>query len=460
MCTQMRLSIVALFVLWARPTFAEQSETEAAPNEASEMSVLDGAMQSWQRLVEILKTHDSRLSSLEAAPTSGTPADTQDVQDLQEELEDLRLALSELENSTAEQLVYRMNFSGYTTSYFRKQQGESPYFRGFRVNLLADSRITRNLRFFAEFEFEDAARVGGGQGLIETERGFVELGLTKKVALRTGIVLLPFGYYNIYHEGWRIPFADRPMINHHLFPSTYSDVGAKLVGSMDFGDETSLRYQLAVTNGLSDNIATKVRGTGLRSARPEFRRDNNSPKSVSGRLSVIHGSFDIGSSGYWGAYSSDGDAGIGMVGLDARYDTDSAWLRAEGMFIRVADGARLEDVDGDPMTPAVSEPFASAMAGAVVEGEWRPKSKALNKLLLSQFTEARLMLAARVEAAGIQYGEWNREVTARVALGIRPVHRSAFRVEFAKGWGDFALEDNWMGAQDADNASLNAQLKP
>ncbi len=62
---------------------------------------------------------------------------------------------------------------------------------------------------------------------------------------------------------------------------------------------------------------------------------------------------------------------------------------------------------------------------------------------MGRFDDPVFYLAARFDAAQYGFEEAQNELRGTAAFGYRPVLRSAYRVEFSKGKGDFALKDGW-----------------
>jgi hypothetical protein len=404
----------------------------------------------------------------QAGAGGAAPAAPADVEALRRRLEALERQLEQSRERTEQvgeevqaattaleqEIAPRLTLSGYSDTYLRARKGEDPTFRGFRVNLLGNAQITQSFRFFLEIELEDAREVGKeGGGVVEAEQAFMELTLHRAFAVAAGIQLVPFGHFNWYHEDWRWSFTDRPLVNNSVFPSTYADVGITAQGRPVAVQDVQIEYRIGVFNGLGSGVATLGQGgTALRGARPVFEKDNNSGKSIVGRVGFLLGTaVEIGASGYWGPYTDDGQANVWMVGGELKLDLGRLMLRAEGVFAGVDQDPVPWDDDEDPATPDVEDPRISSALGGVVEGELRFWPAALSETPLGKpFDDPTFFLGARADLV-----RWNfpgdsdpTQMQLSGSFGYRPIRRSAIRFEFTQG---FALRDGGVGFGD-DNA--------
>ncbi|NOY93868.1 MAG: hypothetical protein GXP55_22020 [Deltaproteobacteria bacterium] len=420
--------VTLLCVLALSPRALAQDEPEAIPDPAEATSA-DVVEPSGGVVAEL----EARVAELEAEQAES-----------EEGAEENHDEGEELRDSLFEQLAHRVAISGYSTSYFRSSSSRGSSFRAFRLALLIDGRITDRLRFYAELKLQDAARIGEGEGTLELEQAFMEFAFGRSLMLRAGALLVPFGYYNRLHEGWRQLFTRSPLINDVIFPSTYADVGLEAHGLLLESGETRLIYDVAMINGLGDGIATEGEGVGLRETRPSFKLDPNASPAFVGHLRLmVSDVFELNGSGYYGRYATQGRAAIAMGGIDSIVHLGPWSLRLEGVYIHIQPGGRLIDEDEDPSTPPVFAPFARNLRGFVAETELRFWPSALSDTFLGDFEDPTFFVAARFDAVEQGFETPKSEIVASAAIGYRPVHRSAIRLEFAQGRGDLRLGNGW-----------------
>jgi len=412
-----------------------------------------------EELARLEAEDEARLRQVEARAATTPAADAPELAQIATRIEALEAqqaelataveegetARQELEESVFDALARRITLSGYSTTYFRSSNSRRSSFRAFRFNLLFDGRITSRLRFFGEMEMEDAARVGEGAGALEVEQAFFEFTIGQALITRAGVLLMPFGYFNRLHEGWRFAFTARPIMSEWIFPSTYADVGISASGTLYRGEQNQLRYDVVLVNGLMEGLPTATNGKGLRDARPAFDLDENASPAYMGHLRLLVSDvLELGVSGYYGRYAKQGKAALAMGGVDALLSVGPLTLRAEGIYTWVQSGGRDEDVDQDPTTPDVFMPYPNHLMGGVVEAELDFWPHALSSTFLGDFDDPQFFVAARFDAAEIAWDDAQREITVSGSVGYRPVHRSAVRIEYARGFGDFALKDGWQ----------------
>ena len=419
----------------AAPT--EAAPTEAAPVEAAPVEAAPAAEEGDEDELEVLR---------------------EEVEELKEELEAMREEQDDFSNQVSDELARRTSVSGYATTFFRYDEDGMAHFRFVKVIIFLNGQITERLRFFAEIEFEDPAKIGGGQGLLKVEQSFIEFLAHEMLGIRGGIILVPLGRFNLFHEEWRYAFARRPLLNDRLIPSTYADVGGELFGMLHYGDDFLFTYSFTVTNGLTAKFVPNVSDKGFRSARPEFATDNNDAKSLAGRITFgFTEHVLLGLYSYWGYFEDksevhDTDYSVLFFGFDALLDFKPLITRLEGT------GANLKTDNGVVKAEHITDPDLAAqgdlavpvqMFGGVLELEYQFFFEGLKDTFFGDFDNPQFFLASRLGYVTYLYDvphdgrDQLDEFMMTYSIGYRPVYRSAFRFEFSKGYGDFVLKDGW-----------------
>lgn len=169
-----------------------------------------------------------------------------------------------------------------------------------RFNIFLYSTIKERIKFISELEF------GHGTEEIELETALLDFELHPSLIFRAGIVLVPIGYFNQNHDSPKWEFIDRPLVSTNLIPSTYSDVGFGLHGTIPF-QGFSFTYETYLVNGLQESIITNEENrTFLAAGKGEerFGEDNNGSPAFTTRLALKKRKFgEIGISGYVGNYN-------------------------------------------------------------------------------------------------------------------------------------------------------------
>ncbi|MDQ3809224.1 MAG: hypothetical protein M3336_02935, partial [Chloroflexota bacterium] len=201
------------------------------------------------------------------------------------------------------------------------------------------AEITDKLHFGTEIEFEHGANIevedgeAEGFGEINIEFATLDYSLSEALNLRGGIILTPLGRFNLVHDSPVNDLTDRPLVDQGIIPTTLSEAGFGLFGTIYPTGRSLVSYELYLVNGFTDGVLTessvRVRdGRGLRG------EDNNFAKSVVGRLafSPFLG-LELGASAHTGKYGSRGsdeDGGDTTVAGDGRltiWALDATWQR-------------------------------------------------------------------------------------------------------------------------------------
>jgi hypothetical protein len=89
--------------------------------------------------------------------------------------------------------------------------------------------------FNSEYEVEHAVSSASDVGEFEVEQFYIDRLLTDKVGLRAGLILMPFGLLNEYHEPTNFYGVQRNFVETLIIPSTWREGGAALHGDTEFG---------------------------------------------------------------------------------------------------------------------------------------------------------------------------------------------------------------------------------
>ncbi|MBC8300036.1 MAG: hypothetical protein H8E55_30200 [Pelagibacterales bacterium] len=284
-----------------------------------------------------------------------------------------------------------------------------------RLVTLLGYNFNDKVRFVSEIEFEHVKEV-------YVEQAFLSYSITDNLNLRAGLMLIPMGIVNEYHEPTTFNGVERPGMDKSIIPSTWREIGFGLNGRMD---NASLKYQLYLFNGFkSDGLGGS---NGIRSGRQKGAEAMWNTTNVSFDLDWygVNG-LKLGFSGYFGDSNVDEGVdvpgvGISMIGLDARYTKERFGMR--GQYITTS-------IDGsEEYNTAWESDLGSKMNGWYIETSYN--------LMGSDKTE-RLDLFARYSNYNTHAGvagsltrndEYNRNVLT-TGLSWHVAKGAAFKMDY------------------------------
>lgn len=157
----------------------------------------------------------------------------------------------------------RITFGGYGQIDYNQPFGNHTIQNGnldvHRLVLLFGYRFNDKLSFVSEIEVEHVVEVF-------VEQAFLQYSFNNYFQVRAGLMLVPMGIINEYHEPTTYHGVERPLIDTYIVPTTWREIGIGLTGTIP---EVSMRYQAYVMNGFSSyNGSAQLSGkNGLRKGR-------------------------------------------------------------------------------------------------------------------------------------------------------------------------------------------------
>lgn len=180
----------------------------------------------------------------------------------------------------------------------------------YRFILYAGYKFNEWILMNTELEFEHAGigNVASREPEVYVEFSYLDFLLSKSVNLRTGLLLMPVGFVNEFHEPTVYHGALRPEVETNLIPSTWRELGV-----MAYGEPIeNLRYKIGLTNGLRADRFSK--STWIRNSRQQGAKVNADVGAFVANVNYeVIPSLSIGGSSY------RGEAGTGKGG-----DTDAS----------------------------------------------------------------------------------------------------------------------------------------
>lgn len=246
-----------------------------------------------------------------------------------------------------------------------------------RLVLLFGYKFNDKTQFVTEVEFEHVEEVF-------IEQAFVNYVIGSNTSLRGGLMLVPFGIINEFHEPTTFNGVERPALDEVIVPTTWREIGFGVAGRLN---DLSLGYQAYVFNGFKSTISDGAGGLngylkgadGLRGGRQKAIRSTIDSPTLSLKFDY-YGllGLRLGLSGYFGDTQATDDIetldganiGISMIGLDARYAHQR--FTARGQYVH----GSLSGTEA--YNTATGKDLGSTMEGWYLEGAYNllPQEKA------------------------------------------------------------------------------------
>ncbi|MFB0938888.1 MAG: hypothetical protein QMB29_08120 [Urechidicola sp.] len=244
------------------------------------------------------------------------------------------------QQNTADRLLSSSNKSpltigGYGEINYNQPEGDNGELDVQRLVILFGYKFNEKTQFITEIEFEHVNEV-------YVEQAFLQYSLNDNVNLRGGLMLVPMGIVNEFHEPTTFNGVERPSVDGSIIPTTWREIGIGVSGK---SNEISLRYQAYLFNGFASVNGSKVLGgkNGLRNGRQKGAKSTINKPNFSAKADYygING-LRLGLAGYVGRTQAEddvdmidgADVGIAMVGFDARYKYKR--FAARGQFINAS----------------------------------------------------------------------------------------------------------------------------
>ncbi len=238
----------------------------------------------------------------------------------------------------------RLTLGGYGEVHYNQPVGGATRSLGtldvHRVVLLFGYKFNARTQFVTEIEFEHVSEV-------YIEQAFLQYKITNGISFRGGLLLIPMGIINEYHEPTTFQGVERPLVDKVIAPTTWREIGLGFNGNIF---PAYLKYQVYLVNGFAgyDGEANLNGRNGLRGGRQKGAESFISAPNLTGKLEFygVRG-LNVGLSGYFGNTQSNmykgievNDAegktradssvvGVSMVGIDARYSMKGFELRGQ-----------------------------------------------------------------------------------------------------------------------------------
>ncbi|MFT5749773.1 MAG: hypothetical protein ACI93S_001042 [Ancylomarina sp.] len=240
----------------------------------------------------------------------------------------------------------KLSIGGYGEIHYNQQVSGQTRYNGnmdvHRMVMFFGYQFNDKTSFVTELEFEHVKEV-------YVEQAFLNYNVRPNTSLRAGLMLVPMGIVNEYHEPTTFNGVERPSVDKYIIPTTWREIGFGITGRLA---NAPLKYQMYIMNGFNGfDGSSKLRASdGVRKGRQKGAESTFTSPSLSAKVDYygVKG-LNLGLSAYFGKTQSsafdglDKDdsiaenfadstrVGISMIGLDFRYKLDA--LRLKGQYI-------------------------------------------------------------------------------------------------------------------------------
>jgi hypothetical protein len=240
-----------------------------------------------------------------------------------------------------------------------------------RLVMLFGYQFNERTQVVTELEFEHVKEV-------YVEQAFVSYKISNGLNFRGGLMLIPMGIVNEYHEPTTYNGVERPNVDSYIVPTTWREIGLGISGNLA---NSPLAYQLYVVNGFNGYSGDqgKLGGAkGLRGGRQKGAESYISSPNLSGKLSYYGlPGLKLGLSAYLGKTQSElyhnldksnevakttadsSTVGVNMIGLDYRLNKGAFHSRGQLIFNQLSNTQQYNEFTGNEL--------GSSMIGAYVE---------------------------------------------------------------------------------------------
>ena len=361
---------------WRRGASAEAGRT--SPVEVGAPAPIAGAPGAVEAVAEPETEADSEAGEPEAAEEAETTGQEADVAELErridvlaEEIERLRsgedaerldiddarrlgLAPSAAAAYAIDQGVSIAGYGEMLLENYADSSGKTTQFDYLRAILYAGYRFNDKFLFNSEIEVEHAKE-------IFVEFAYVDYQATENFGLRGGMLLVPMGLVNEFHEPTVFMGAERPVTENRIIPSTWRENGGGFYGAFE-----QVSFRAYVLNGFNGSAFSSE---GLRGGRQKGGKAKSTSMAFTGRLDVVPtpgvffgASFYTGDSGQGEIVVDGTEYGVGTTIFDVHGQAQVRGLDLRGLFARasLSDAARLNQALGKSGSSGVGEGLQGA----------------------------------------------------------------------------------------------------
>jgi hypothetical protein len=323
-----------------------------------------------------------------------------------------------------------------------------------RLVLFFGHNFTDRIRFYSELEVEHAVASSSDQGETEIEQAYLDGLLSRQINLRGGLILMPMGIVNVYHEPPSFNGVDRPDVDQFVIPTTWREPGLGIFGELVEG----LRYQLYFVNGFNANgfTAESAVREGHQEAQLAYAGDYGGIARIDYEpvLGTVIGASAYGASSGNTLKSTVGRVPVGLFDLDARFHKGGFTARAEVALLLIGDAGKLNQA----LLAGTSEQQAAGPVASQARGGYAEVGYDVLRFLapsseqaLNAFTRFDYVNTQAVVPAGLAPRQEFRRYSQMVGLVYKPIPQIALKADYRRRWlgddeafNEFAAAITWL----------------
>jgi len=192
------------------------------------------------------------------------------VEELEDQFDRLADELDELRDRFGS-VTRNVNVTGYGEVHFNMPtDGRDASFDAHRFVLGVNARFTDWIFLSAEIDYEHGAQQ------LEFEMGYLDFLIDPKFNVRAGVVLIPVGFLNEFHEPVLFWTVERPLLQNALIPTSWNGTGGGFFGTLG-NFLGGMNYRIYMVNSLQsirpDGFGSGS-GTGAGGNSGRFRASN------------------------------------------------------------------------------------------------------------------------------------------------------------------------------------------
>jgi len=119
-----------------------------------------------------------------------------------------------------------ITIGGYAQVDYNQKEGDNGVLDVHRMVMLIGYKFSDKVQFITEIEFKHVKEVF-------VEQAFLNYGIADNLNLRGGLMLVPMGIVNEFHEPTTFNGVERPSMDKSIVPTTWREVGVGLSGRIN-----------------------------------------------------------------------------------------------------------------------------------------------------------------------------------------------------------------------------------
>lgn len=199
--------------------------------------------------------------------------------------------------------------------------------------------------FKSELELEHTqVKSSNTQSEVALEQAFIDLKFSKPIGFRAGIMLIPVGFINEFHEPNTFNGVERPSVDRVLIPTTWREAGIGIYGEPIEG----ITYRMYYVAGLNPQ---KMNEKGIRDTRQSGYYSQSDDMALTGRVELLPmPELKTGFSFYTSSLELNSvyadtlsGARFTLLEGDLRYQVGDLSLKAVGVYSMVSEAKKLNN---------------------------------------------------------------------------------------------------------------------